>query len=172
MTSLAGVDAVTRPSREFVWGLVRAFVAPVLVLLPTWGAPSLADKRFHIYFFGETYSEYPGRLLTDRVSEVGQFLDAGNFRPVGRLVEHTLHLFAYQLSVLMGVPSHIAMAAVSSACVGLLGVGLFVALTCLTSNEPVAAGNPPLVALIGSVAFPAILIASGPMSSIVVFPVC
>jgi hypothetical protein len=149
--------------------LVRAFLLPVLVLLPTLGAAFAADKRFNIYRFGGEYSQRPWGVITDQVRNTDYYLTLGNFRPLGRMVERSQDLITFQLAELLSLPFHIAMRTMNIAAVGLLCVVCVLAVETVTSTSPVRHRDLSAPAVFLPVAFAALLVVVNGNSSVILF---
>jgi hypothetical protein len=79
-----------------------------VVVLPLAGMALRADERFKIYRYGAHHAGDPAGVLTYPIESIGPFLRLGNFRPLGRLVEHAQFLVAYETVNLAAIPTHIA----------------------------------------------------------------
>jgi hypothetical protein len=78
------------------------------VVLPLAGMALRADERFKIYRYGAHHAGEPTGVLTYPIESIGPFLRLGNFRPLGRLVEHGQFLLAYETVNLAAIPTHLA----------------------------------------------------------------
>ena len=108
--------------RAWRGALARAALAPTIVLAPLLTLAPEADGRFHIYLHGARYAPNPLRMVPDTLRDIPQFLGAGNFRPLGRVVEKTLDLSAFWLIDFFQLPLNIAVRVVSMLMFALLGI--------------------------------------------------
>jgi hypothetical protein len=162
-------DETARDSKVVPGHLVRAFLLPIVVLLPTLGAAFAADKRFNIYRFGGDYSQRPWGVITDQVRNTDYYLTLGNFRPLGRMVERSQDLLTFQLAELLSLPFHIAMRVVNIAAVGLLCILSVLTVETLTSRTRMALRHPSQLGLLLPLIFAALLIVVNGNSSVVLF---
>ncbi|MFI5931313.1 hypothetical protein [Actinoplanes sp. NPDC051494] len=84
-----------------------AVLAPLATLAPT------ADHRFNVYWHGGDFRAHPLRQLTEPFRTVPLYLDFGNFRPLGRLVERGVDVAAYAFVEVLHLPANIALRLVS-----------------------------------------------------------
>jgi hypothetical protein len=91
----------------------RSVLVPLTVLLPLVALTPSADHRYNVYFDGGRFLGNPLLLFSDAVTSVPRYLQLGNFRPLGRIVEWSLDTAAFALTDLLGVPANIALRLVS-----------------------------------------------------------
>jgi len=84
-----------------------AALAVVLVTLPLTGVSFRGDERRNIYFNAERFGTNPLEPLSQAFSEIDVFLNQGNFRPLGRFLDYTEHVFVFEAAEASGVPPHI-----------------------------------------------------------------
>jgi hypothetical protein len=113
-----------RPPVGGLWRrmLVRATLVPVTVLAPIVALAPTADHRFNIYWHGGLFRDDPLRIVPHTLVSLPGYLRAGNFRPLGRMLEKSLDLAAYLLSEVSGVPANLTFRLVSFAAAVLLCV--------------------------------------------------
>ena len=139
-------------------------LAPLVTLTPS------ADHRFNIYSNGGLYATHPWRMLPAAVTTVPEFLDLGNFRPLGRVVEWSLDVAAFAPTGLFGLPATIGLRVVSFAAAILLTVAAVVFAEALTARrERLFAGPPSVVSALIPYAVAAGLVAAGRSSTTVLF---
>lgn len=95
-------------AREWRWPAVAASFA-VAAAAPSIGASPEADERFHIYTHTARFGANPWRLVKHAFETVPDFLDRGNFRPLGRIVEWSGQVFVGELSLLLNIPINISL---------------------------------------------------------------
>ena len=161
------VAADTRPA----WRAVarRSVLVPLVVLSPLVTLTPAADHRFNVYANGGQYTDHPWRLLRTAVTTVPGYLDLGNFRPLGRVVEWSLDVAAYELTALFGLPANIGLRLVSFAAAVLLTLSAVVFAQAVTARGRVFAAPPSVAAALLPFAVGAGLVAAGRASTTVLF---
>ncbi len=91
----------------------RAVLVPLTVCAPIVALAPTADHRFNIYWHGGMFRDNPLGIVTHTLRSLPGYLGMGNFRPLGRMVEKSLDLFAYTLGDLFGLPANVAFRLVS-----------------------------------------------------------
>jgi hypothetical protein len=147
----------------------RTVGLPLLVMLPLIGAVPLSDSRYNAYRFGGAYAQRPWELLTDPITSIPRYLDYGNFRPLGRLLERGLDALAYAVSAALTMPLSTPLRLIHLAAVAVLVVVLVVLAETVTSPTPRRTGRLSAVGALVPVAFATTLVASGRTSSVIVF---
>jgi hypothetical protein len=164
-----GVKSTRDAAGSWSRHLLRAFLLPVLVLLPTVGAAFAADKRFNVYRFGGEYAQRPSGVVTDQIRNIDFYLSLGNFRPLGRIVERSQDLLTFQLAEFLSVPFHVSMRVVNLISVGLLSVLCVLVAAALATEHPVSRQRPATHAVLTPLAFASLLIIVNGNSSVVLF---
>lgn len=161
---------VRRPQVGVLWrrALLRAGLAPLIVLAPLIALAPTADHRFNIYWHGGLYRDHPLRIVPDTLSSLPGYLRAGNFRPLGRMLEKTLDLLAYTLGDL-GVPAGVALRAVEFAVAAALGVAALLFAESVPARGPMFRRPPSTVAAVVPFAVAAGFVAAGRTSPAVLF---
>ncbi|GAA2623259.1 hypothetical protein GCM10010436_29760 [Paractinoplanes durhamensis] len=149
--------------------LLRAAVAPLVVLAPLVAMAPTADHRFNIYWHGGLFRDDPLRIVPHTLDSLPSYLRMGNFRPLGRMLEKLLDLFAYVLGDVLGIPANIGFRLVSFAAAALLGV-----VAMLLAESVVARGRmfrrpPSTLAAVVPFAVAGGLVAAGRASPVVLF---
>jgi hypothetical protein len=157
---------VRRPWRGV---LARAAAVPTVVMLPLLTVAPKADNRFDVYRWGAEYAWRPWRVVPAELAAVPTYLDAGNFRPIGRMVERLLNVVTHHLGVSLQLPVPIAMRLVHLLAAAALAVVLVVTVEALTASEPLRRSPPSRLAQLLPFGFAAGLVASGSTSTIVIF---
>jgi hypothetical protein len=80
-----------------------AITISLLCGLPVMFTPYVGDEIWAIYLFGSQYLNDPTLLLERPIKEIPVWLNAGNFRPLGRLFEHLGYLIPMLLTSLTNV---------------------------------------------------------------------
>jgi hypothetical protein len=144
-------------------------LVPILVLLPLLGVPVRADKRFNPYRFGGEYFERPWGIVTDQLRSVPDYLDRGNFRPLGRIVERSQDLLAFALADALRLPLHVPVRALGLLAVAGTGVLTLLLIGSLARDRPLLSDDPdpPLALVPLAVAVP--LVAADNASTIVLY---
>jgi len=172
------VEIVNAPPRPAVpaavaprlWPAVlrRCVLAPLVVLLPLVALTPAADHRFNVYANGGRYLSRPWLLPRAVAESVPTYLDLGNFRPLGRLVEWSLDVAAFALTELLAVPANISLRIVSFGAAMLLTLAAVVFAESLTARGRLFARPSVLVALL-PFAVAAGFVAAGRTSTTVLF---
>jgi hypothetical protein len=148
----------------------RCVLLPLVVLAPLVALTPSADHRFNVYGNGGLYAAHPWRMPATVVASVPQFLDLGNFRPLGRLLEWSLDTAAFALTGLFGIPANIGLRLVSFLAAAVLTFAAVVFAEAVTCRRERLFGGPPS-ALAGALPFAvaAGLVAAGRTSTTVLF---
>jgi hypothetical protein len=149
------------------WG--RAIGLPLLVMLPLVGAVPLSDSRYNAYRFGGTYAQRPWELLTDPITSIPRYLDYGNFRPLGRLLERGLDALAYAVSSALTMPLATPLRLTHLAAVAVLVVTVVVLAETVTSPTPLRTARPSAATALVPLTLATTLVAAGRTSSVIVF---
>jgi hypothetical protein len=153
------------------YGLVALLAATVT--LPLMSLALRADERFHPYNFGAQWSASPWRVVAYPLSVTPDYLRLGNFRPLGRILEHLNFLVQYQLFLVTNLPMNVVLGLVR------IGSAVLLGLTVVWFARRFARSGPTEVTSAGSQArslgflvaliYPALLTYTGNLSSLVVF---
>jgi hypothetical protein len=160
-------SAVRRPS----WPALVAWTAvvPTLVMLPLLGLPARADKRFHLYDEGSRYYERPWALVGDQIRLIPDHLDLGNFRPLGRIVEHTQDMVAFALADALRLPVHVPMRALGFLAIAVVAVLTLLLSAALLSAQPVASAPPAPALAVTPLAVAVATVAAAPQSAVTLY---
>ncbi|GAA0570731.1 hypothetical protein GCM10010172_63980 [Paractinoplanes ferrugineus] len=165
--STTPATAASRPWRA-VW--LRCVLVPLTVLAPLVTLTPSADHRFNVYANGGLYGAKPWLLFRNAFSTVPIFLDLGNFRPLGRIVEWSLDVAVFALTALFGLPANIGLRLVSFASAILLTIAAVVFAAALVSRrERLFTAPPPVPVALLPFAVGAGLVAAGWTSTTVLF---
>jgi len=168
----AAVPVPVVPAADRPWRALfrRCLLAPLVVLAPLVTLTLSADHRFNIYNNGGRYATRPWRLFEAAVTSVPQYLDAGNFRPLGRVLEWSLDVAAFAMTALFGVPAPIGLRVISFLAATLLTVAAVVFVEAITARRRrLLGGSPSVAAALLPFAIAAGLVAAGRLSTTVLF---
>ncbi|GAA2671602.1 hypothetical protein [Actinoplanes palleronii] len=159
------------PSWRPVWrGIVlRAALVPLIVMSPLVAVAPSADHRFNVYANGARYLSRPWELFGEAIRSVPQYLNLGNFRPLGRMVEWALDAVTFGLVDLFGLPANVALRLVSFATAILLTLATLVLAECVVSRGRPFAGPPSLITAVLPFALGGGFVAAGRTSTTVLF---
>src|SRR5689334_3231387 len=138
------VPVAYRPWRALLW---RCLLTPLVVLAPLVTLTFSADHRFNVYNNGGLYATRPWKLFAAAVTTVPQYLDAGNFRPLGRVLEWSLDVAAFTPTALFGLPAPIGLRIVSFlAAILLTGAAVLLVEAVTARRRRLFAGSPSVAA--------------------------
>jgi hypothetical protein len=162
---------VARPQVGGLWrrAVLRAVLLPLVVLSPIVALAPTADHRFNIYWHGGLFRDNPLRIVPDTVDSLPGYLKAGNFRPLGRIVEKLLDLAAYVLGDVFGIPANVAFRLVEMVCAVVLSLAVLALAECVPARGPVLRRPPSTVAALLPFAVAAGFVAAGRSSPVVLF---
>jgi hypothetical protein len=136
---------------------------PLVALTPS------ADHRFNVYSNGGLYASRPWQMLVTAVESVPQFLRLGNFRPLGRIVEWSLDVFAFAMTGLLGVPANIALRLVSFGAAIVLTLAAVVFAEAVTARGRLFRSTPSVLVVTVPFAVGMGFVAAGRTSTTVLF---
>ncbi|WP_157437157.1 hypothetical protein [Actinoplanes subtropicus] len=162
--------AAAGPSAGALWrrALLRAALAPLVVLASIVALAPTADHKYNVYWHGGLFHDDPPRIVPDTLDSLPGYLRNGNFRPLGRMLEKLVDLAAYTLGD-FGVPANIGLRLVSIAAAMLLGVATLVLAESVVCRGRLFRAEPSTVAALTPFALAAGLVASGRSSPVVLF---
>jgi hypothetical protein len=149
--------------------LLRAVIVPVPVLAPLIAMAPTADHRFNIYWYGSLFRDDPLRMVPQTLDSLPGYLRAGNFRPLGRILEKSADLAAYTLGDALGLPANVAFRAISIVAAMLLGVAAVLLAECVVARGPLFRRPPSTLTAVVPFAVGAGLVAAGRSSPVVLF---
>jgi hypothetical protein len=161
---------VAGPPIGALWrrALLRAALAPLVVLAPIVALAPTADHKYNVYWHGGLFRDDPLRIVPDTLDSLPSYLRSGNFRPLGRMLEKLVDLAAYALGD-FGVPANIGLRVVSIAAAMLLGVATLLLAESVVTRRRLFRAEPSTVAAVAPFAFAAGLVAAGRSSPVVLF---
>ena len=149
--------------------LVRSVLAPATVLAPLSTVALIADHRYNIYLHGASLLAHPQELVTGNLRTIGMYLDFGNFRPLGRMLEWSVDLCAYLLIRLPHLPTEVAMRLVSAVAAMILAGAMTLFAEAVTARGRLFAAPPARPLALLPLGFAGCLVAAGPMSTTLLF---
>jgi hypothetical protein len=149
--------------------LMRAALAPLVVLVPLVALAPTADHRFNVYWHGGLFRDDPLRIVPHTLDSLPSYLRMGNFRPLGRMLEKLLDLMAYVLGDVFGVPANIAFRLVSFVAAALLGVVAMLLAESIVARGRMFRRAPSTLAAVVPFAVAGGLVAAGRASPVILF---
>jgi hypothetical protein len=95
-------------TRSTRWPLISGALAAATCSLAIGASPE-ADERFGVYKFTAQFGNRPWKIVEHAISTIPRFIQSGNFRPLGRVVEWSGHDLAGQLSIWFNIPINISL---------------------------------------------------------------
>ena len=92
----------------------------MLVMTPLLGLAFHSDQRISMYQFASQFRANPLRIIRENISEIPEFLQKGNFRPVGRFIFYLEDSARYEIATATGIPPHVIQGVIRVILVGLL----------------------------------------------------
>ena len=162
---------VRRPQVGSLWrrAVLRAVLVPLTVLAPLAALAPTADHRFNIYWHGGLFRDDPLRIVPHTLGSLPGYLRAGNFRPLGRMLEKALDLAAYTLGDVAGVPANVAFRLVEFASAVLLSLVVLLLAESVVARGPILRRPPSSLAAVLPFAVGAGFVAAGRASPVVLF---
>ncbi|MEV4638562.1 hypothetical protein AB0J80_14535 [Actinoplanes sp. NPDC049548] len=163
------VERAEPAGRPWRRALLRAALVPLVVLLPLLTLAPTADHRFNLYWHGGGLRAHPLRQLAEPFRTVPLYLEAGNFRPLGRLLERGVDGAAYLLMEVVQLPANIALRVVA-----MLAAMVLTAAAMLLTESIIARGRlfrtpPSVLTVLVPYGVGAALVAAGGTSTTVLF---
>jgi hypothetical protein len=160
-----------RPPRHPLWRLVGSTCAlvPLVVLAPLVTQAPDADHKFNIYAYGSMYAQRPWRLPVDVLRAVPQFLQLGNFRPLGRIYEWSLDVAVFGMADLLGLPANIGLRLLGFAAAVVMTLAAVLLAESVVARGRPFAGAPPVPVALLPFAIGGCLVAAGPASTTTLF---
>ncbi|WP_454084897.1 hypothetical protein [Georgenia sp. Marseille-Q6866] len=151
--------------RGLLW---RAGLLPVAVMLPLLNLPLIADHRFNVFQFGGDLAQRPVDIVLGPIRDTPRYLELGNFRPLGRIVEKAQDYLTFELMSGLDLPATLGLRLTALLFAALLGVSVVILVATLSSHGRAMQEAPNAAASISALALPAMLIATS-ISSVVLF---
>ncbi len=149
-----------RPGGTWSWTALWSTVLllPCLVLLPLLQLPLGADHRFNIFLHGGLLSQRPWEVLTGPLASVPNYLEHGNFRPLGRMVEQAQDLVVFSLGRWAEVPFPLALRLVALLFAGLLCAAAVLWVETVSRQDGVRRGGPSAAGALMALVVPLFLV--------------
>ena len=144
-------------------------LVPLTVLAPIVAVAPTADHRFNLYWHGGMFRDDPLEIVSHTLRSMPGYLGRGNFRPLGRMLEKSLDLFAYSLSDLLGLPVNVSFRLVSFLSAIVLCVVAVLLAECVVSRGRLFRDAPSTLAASTPFAVGAGFIAAGTTSPVILF---
>jgi len=110
-------------NRGWRWPAAASCFA-IAAAFPSIAASPEADERFHIYTFTARFGANPWKIVRYAYDTVPDFLDRGNFRPLGRIVEWSGQVFVGELALLLNIPVNLSLGILRLISVAVLAASL------------------------------------------------
>jgi len=149
--------------------LLRAALAPLVVLAPIVALAPTADHRFNVYWHGGLFRDDPLRIVPHTLDSLPGYLRAGNFRPLGRMLEKLLDLTAYAMGDVFGLPANVAFRLVSFAAAVLLSLAALLLAESVVARGRIFDRPPSTLAAVVPFAVGCGLVAGGRSSPVILF---
>ncbi len=149
--------------------LVRSILLPGAVMAPLTTLALTGDHRFNVYWHGSTVAARPWELVTANLRTVPMYLDFGNFRPLGRMLEWSADLAAYVLMAVLHLPAEVALRVVAALAAAVLTGAAVVFAEAVTARGRMFAAPPSAPVALLPLALAGCLVAAGPFSTTVLF---
>ena len=92
----------------------------MLVVSPLTGLAFHSDQRIAIYEFAVRLGANPFRIIRENITEIGDFIQKGNFRPAGRFFFYFEESARFEVAMALGIPPHVVQGLLRVLMVGLL----------------------------------------------------
>ncbi len=149
--------------------LLRAALVPLVVLAPIVALAPTADHRFNVYWHGGLFRDDPLRIVPHTLDSLPGYLRAGNFRPLGRMLEKLLDLTAYAMGDVLGLPANVAFRLVSFAAAVLLSLAALLLAESVVARGRIFDRPPSTLAAVVPFAVGCGLVAGGRSSPVILF---
>lgn len=146
-----------------------AVAAPALIVTtPLVGHSLLGDDRRRLYRAAQDVGSNLFRAVDHSLHNIGNFLDRGNFRPVGRAVENIERAVVFEIAEATGLPLHAVNGAFRLVLLATLAVASFALIAAILQSSGVRQVSRHPVAALYPMALAATLVAGdhyGPITS-------
>ena len=149
--------------------LLRAALVPLPVLAPLVALAPSRDHRFNLYWHGGMFRDDPLRIVSHTVDTLPGYLQLGNFRLFGRMLEKALDAAAYAMSEVLGLPVNVTFRLVSFVSAVLLSVVAVLLVESVVARGRIFRRPPSTAAAVLPFAVAAGFVAAGGASPIVLF---
>jgi hypothetical protein len=122
-----------------------------------------------VYWHGATVRSDPSALVTENLRTIPMYVDFGNFRPLGRMLEWSADVAAYLLVELLHLPTNIALRVVAALAAVVLTLAATLFAEAVTAPGRMFAAPPSRAVTLLPFALAASLTAAGPRSTSVFF---
>lgn len=147
----------------------RSVLVPLTVLAPLAAMAPTADHRYNVYWHGAMFHDNPLRIVPHTVVSLDDYLERGNFRPLGRMVEKSLDLLAFEVGKLLSVPVNVPFRLVSFLAAMVLTVVAVLFAESVVARGRLFAQAPSTLTATVPFAVAAGFVAAGSLSTVVLF---
>jgi hypothetical protein len=165
-TPPAVARATTTAWRRIV---LHCLVVPLVVTAPVFGLAPGSDHRYNVYWHGSTVQAHPWRLVTENLRTIPMYIDFGNFRPLGRMLEWTVDLAAYVFAEVTHLPVQVGLRLLAALAAATLTAATVLLAEALTARGRLFAGPPARTVAMLPFAVGASLAAAGQFGTTVLF---
>ncbi|MFI5888845.1 hypothetical protein ACIA5D_01860 [Actinoplanes sp. NPDC051513] len=162
-------DISLRSGKPWRRVFLHCLVMPVVVTAPLLYLAGNADHRYNVYWHGSLVQDRPWRMVTENLRTVPMYLDFGNYRPVGRMVEWALDTAAYLMVEITHLPAQVGLRLISALAAAVLTAAAVVFAEAVTARGRMFAGPPARTIALLPFAIGCCLTAAGQVSSTVLF---
>jgi hypothetical protein len=148
---------------------LRCLLVPLVVTAPLAWLALGSDHRFNIYWHGATVLRDPAALVTENLRTIPMYLDFGNFRPLGRMLEWSVDLSAYLTVVLLHLPAQVGLRSLAAVAAAVLTAAAVLLAEAVTARDRMFASPPARPLALLPLAVGCCLAAAGGLSSTVLF---
>ena len=138
--------------------------------IPLAGFPMQNEERRALFRAARVFGSNPLEVASYAYDSMGVFLDAGNFRPVGRFAEKAGYAFAVEAAEATGLALYVVQGMIRLLLVAILAMTAASAVSAVMRSAGVGSAARPTLVLY-SLVFATTLVASHHLSSLSAFPV-
>jgi hypothetical protein len=147
----------------------RCLLVPLVVTAPLVSLVAGADHRYNVYWHGSIVQDRPWRLVTENLKTIPMYVDFGNFRPLGRMMEWTIDVAAYLFGEITHLPVQVGLRVMSALAAAVLIAAAVLFAEAVTARGRMFAEPPARTIALLPLAIGCCLCAAGPLSSTVLF---
>ncbi|GIE93650.1 hypothetical protein [Paractinoplanes rishiriensis] len=148
---------------------LRCLLVPLTVTAPLTYLALGFDHRYNVYWHGAVVQARPWSLVTENLRTVPMYLDFGNFRPLGRMLEWSVDVLAYLLTGLLQLPAQVGLRLMSALAAAVLTAAAVLLAEAVTARGRMFGAPPARPLVVVPFALGASLAAAGQLSSTVLF---
>ena len=141
----------------------------MVVTAPLLSLVAGSDHRYNVYWHGSIVQDRPWRLVTANLRTIPMYLDFGNFRPLGRMVEWAIDTVAYLFGEVTHLPVQVGLRLTSALAAAVLTAAAVLLAEAVTGRGRMFAGPPARTIALLPFAVGGSLTAAGWLSVTVLF---